>query len=471
MKKVFILLGGVVVILLIVLLLSAGCKTNPPIPSDKLSQKTLKFWGVWDDSEDVEGLIETFQSKYSNIKIEYRKLKPEEYEETLYRAWSAGEGPDIFMFHNTWTHDYQKYLYPAPESIQMAKFTVSAGALGKEERKVSLETYQLPQVSDIKKDFVDVVAKDVIIDEQIYGLPLSVDTLALYYNKDLLANANIFLPPTVWDEFKDVVPLLTKQDEQGNIIQAGTALGTSANIDRSVDLLSLLMLQNGTTMIDAISHRTAFADELKTDKSVPGQSALDFYTSFSSPSKVAYSWNETMADSLETFIHGQLAFMFGYSYHLKNIKQRDTRLNFDITPMIHINADGTDNNPFGLGKEKINYANYWVWGAYKDSSYPEEAWNFIRLAALDRTTNQNYLAQTNKPGALREILNAQKDDSEIGVFAEQALSAQSWYTGYDANSMGQFFTEMINNVTTGRMSSLEAIKLAAEQVNKTLSPR
>ena len=62
----------------------------------------------------------------------------------------------------------------------------------------------LGQVRDL---FVDVVSKDVILeDNKIYGLPLSVDTLAMFYNKDLLNNAGISEAPKYWNrEFLQTV--------------------------------------------------------------------------------------------------------------------------------------------------------------------------------------------------------------------------------------------------------------------------
>ncbi|MFH1598218.1 MAG: extracellular solute-binding protein [Patescibacteria group bacterium] len=470
MKKKLIIPLAIVVVLLGVLLMWTGCKRPETIPADKLAPKTLTFWGVWDDSEDFDAVIKDYEAEYGNIDIEYRKLKAEEYEDLLFRAWSAGEGPDIFMVHNSWMREYQTFLAPMPETTRMARFSLTKNLFGKEERQISMETITFPRVSDVKNMFVDVVSQDVVIEDQIYGLPLSVDTLALYYNRDLLSSENIFLPPTIWEEFsKEMVPQLTKQDEQGNIVQSGAALGTNNNIDRAVDVLALLMLQNGTLMINEARKDVAFANEVNDYNA--GLGALEFYTDFASPAKIAYSWNQSMPDALETFVQGQLAFMFGYSYHISSIEQRGTRLNYGIAPMLHINPDGTDKNPTGVGRKTINMANYWVLGVHTESDYPEESWSFINFIASQEEEAEKYLEKTSKPGALVQVLNTQKNDPVLEVFANQALSAQSWYTGYDAVATEGYFKDMIDSVILGRSTSLEAITLAAEQVEKTLSPK
>ncbi|MBU1148993.1 extracellular solute-binding protein [Patescibacteria group bacterium] len=478
MNKGIFILGAVVVIVLIGVLMWTGCKHPETIPSEKLTKKTLTFWGVWDDSEDFEEVIRDFHAEYSNITIEYRKLKAEEYEEALLRAWAAGEGPDIFMVHNSWVQEYQRFLAPMPESVDMARFSVTKNLFGKEEIKVALQSIDFPQAVEIDDYFVDVVADDAIIDNQVYGLPLSVDTLALYYNKDLLAAEGVVFPPTVWQEFASnadsLVPRLTKTDESGRIIQAGAAMGTSSNIDRSIDILSLLMMQNGTVMINEASNKVSFADEI--NKIVLGESALEYYTDFANPATEAYSWNDSMTDALELFIQGQLAFMFGYSYHLDSIEQRGARLNYDVAPMLHINPDGTDNNPNGVGSKAINYANYWLLGGYKESDYIDEAWIFIQTAAMGKDRDNKYIAskylnQTNKPAALLELVSLQQDDPLLGVFATQAISAASWYTGYDAVATEEYLGDMIDNVVSGKSTPLQAIRLAADQVQKTLSTK
>ena len=52
----------------------------------------------------------------------------------------------------------------------------------------------------IRDIFPDVVYSDVVKDNLIYGLPLSIDTLALFYNREHLNSAGIVAPPTTWQE-------------------------------------------------------------------------------------------------------------------------------------------------------------------------------------------------------------------------------------------------------------------------------
>src|SRR5690606_13880563 len=89
-------------------------------------------------------------------------------------------------------------------------------------------------------------ATDFVKDNRIYAIPLAVDLLALYYNKDLLGSAGISQPPATWPVLVQDTQKLTKVSQPGQFTVSGIALGTSANVNRAVDILNLLMLQNGT---------------------------------------------------------------------------------------------------------------------------------------------------------------------------------------------------------------------------------
>ena len=67
----------------------------------------------------------------------------------------------------------------------------------------------------------------------IFAMPLYSDTLALYYNKDLLSQAGIARPPRTWEELEIQVQTLTKIDEYGNITQSGISMGRSKKPWRS----------------------------------------------------------------------------------------------------------------------------------------------------------------------------------------------------------------------------------------------
>ncbi len=178
---------------------------------------------------------------------------------------------------------------------------------------------------------------------------MSVDSLALYYNKDMMGSAGIATPPKTWSELATDVQKIKRQDSHGYFLQSGVALGTNANVNRAVDILYLMMLQQGTMPYTGM--QPTFADPVQKNGNFtnPGVSALSFYTSFANPSSPNYNWNAQSDYSIDAFANGRAAFLYSYSYSRATILQKSPNLNFDVAGVPQPDL----NNP------SVNFANYW----------------------------------------------------------------------------------------------------------------
>src|SRR3989338_4029250 len=137
-------------------LLLSGCgfKSAPP----ETYQVKLEMWGIFDDSDAYTEVFNEYRRLNPYVgEIVYRKLPIETYKEDLLNALAAGNGPDIFMIRNAWRGAFEDKVIPAPDYLLTEK--------------------------QYRDAFVDVVAADFVKDGKIYAAPLSVDSLALYYNR------------------------------------------------------------------------------------------------------------------------------------------------------------------------------------------------------------------------------------------------------------------------------------------------
>lgn len=446
----------------LLLTLGAGCGGSDS--SARLEDVTLKYWRVFDNDDTFDEIIDAYTDLHPNVDIQYKKLRYDEYEDELIRALADGEGPDIFAVHNDAMETYKSLMMPMPASTTIT-YQEERGTIRKEVVTVEKTNTTLTKKA-LKDSFVDVVTDDVVLDyqpdpkveaeERIFGLPLSVDTMVLFYNKELLNAAGIAEPPTTWTEFQDAVEKLTVIDSTGQITQSGAAIGTSKNVERAVDILSVLMLQNGTDMTDERG-RVAFhtvPDDAPRD-TFPGLDAVSFYTEFADPTKKVYTWNDTFPDSFTAFANGQTAFFFGYSYHIAQLATSAPKLTYAIAPLPQI-ANGRE----------VNYANYWIEAVSKDTKYEDWAWDFIQFAA-DKENVDSYLAAAQKPTALRSLINGQLSDEQLGPFAEQLLTAESWYHGTDFAATEEALTQLIDTILSGTDDPEDAIEQAAKVVAQT----
>lgn len=449
--KKFTLKFLVLSVLFVLPLSGFGCKLTSSEVQQNMKPVTLEIWGVYMNSQDMREIISDYRASHPYVQINYKNFRPEEYETELLNALAEDRGPDIYLVHNTKVYEYRNKLLPLPDSVKVA-VVVEEGSI-KKEKKIVLQNKAGLTVGQLKKSFVDVVAQDVVFTnqqtkkEEIYGLPLSMDTLALYYNVDLLNRANLPEPPVTWMELQDMVPKLTKVDENDGIVQSAIALGLSDNIDNYFDILSALMLQNGTVFVTEYGQMVMdkLPAELQGKTDIPpAMSALDFYASFAKPYKVTYSWDKYMDKAVREFAAGNLAMFVGYQFHNEIIKGLSPKLNYQIAPLPQVNPE-----------YPVNYANYWVLGVSKKTKSADIAWDFVQFATQSSEAAK-YLKSSGKVTALKGLVKDQQTD-ELGVFANQVLTAKSWFHGSDYKAVEKIFKKMIDDAATDNYESISAL--------------
>ncbi|MFA6322213.1 MAG: extracellular solute-binding protein [Candidatus Buchananbacteria bacterium] len=447
-----------VLLLLFFCLITTGFRCNFITPAEEqaLQPVELTWWGVSDEPGNFDEMIADYRALHPHVSIAYRQIRWAEFETELLDALAEDRGPDIFTIKNTWLTKYLSKIEPMPATTKIAYQYIKTSLNIKEETVTEIRENPSITAAQLKNAFLDVVYNDVVRDNKIYGLPTWVDTLVMFYNRDLLNNAGIPLPPTTWLAMQQNVKALTYQDKNGNLIQSGTALGTASNIDYAADILSLLMMQNGAEMTNG--NQVTFGS-IPTNIDIkdynPGLEALRFYTDFANNEREVYTWNGTFPNSLDSFAQGRVAIIFGYNDDIAYLEsKRGGKLNYGIAAMPQIE-----------GRPTTNYANYWINTVSKKSKNINEAWDFLQFIAKSAEAKK-YLAKTNRPTALRSLVDEQKKNDQLQVFADQLLTAKSWYQGKNATAMEQSFKTMIDSVNQNTALK-EAIELGIQKIQQT----
>ncbi|MBP7811766.1 MAG: extracellular solute-binding protein [Candidatus Moranbacteria bacterium] len=426
----------------------------------------LEVWGVFDDSDAYTPLFQQYRGVNPFIdNITYRKFGEETYKKELLSALAAGNGPDIFAIRNSWMGEFQDKISPAPE-------------------------YQLNE-KEVRDHFVDVVAYDFVdpSDQKIYGLPLSVDSLALYYNRDIFNAAGITTPPKTWQELLIMAPKLTQIDQYGNIIQSALAFGTADNINRAPAILLGLMFAIGADLEDQYGRINFFRTEA-------AQKAFEYYMLFSDVRLSEYAWNPSMHYSIDAFYEGRLAMMVNYSWRYETLRQKNAKLNMAVAPF-----------PRFEGMVPQNYADYWTFVVAKnheilvmDSNAQKllpqdkeirnelrkhEAWQLLTYMTMPHPEGQltlrngltgnpavftlafdpaeKYLEQTRKPAARRDLIEKQRNDPVIGPFAVANLTAKN-FRQTDADAIEKIINDVIRSVNLGEISLKEGLSLMQQRI-------
>jgi len=440
-----------------VILTGFGCKGGSQKAKQAAQPVTLNWWLVGRSSTEIEPLLNDYKSVRPNVSVNIRQVRSEELSDLLTTALADQRAPDIVSLPNSWLRMWQHRLAPLPPTLTLPYLELS-GTIKKEPKWVLKEIESL-DFRTLRSRFVDVVVDDVYINNQIYGLPLSLDTLLVFYNVDLLSSAQFPLAPKTWTDFKEAVQRITRLDKQGRLLQNGAALGTADNIPYAFDILSALMLQNNTPMMSDNNSRVTFDQPVTIQGQTysPGMDALRFYTDFANPTKETYTWSADQPNAREAFASGRLGFIFGYWRDFATIKAMAPRVRLGVATFPQIEAS----------LQTAYYANYYVETVIKQSQHQNEAWDLIQFITTPAEAKK-YLAAAKLPTAQREFVTTQLNDIDLGVPATQVLTAKTWYRGYNITAAEKAFLTMIKQVITGTTFE-EAMSFAVRQINSTLN--
>lgn len=397
MKKIFSILCIVFLAISIV-----GCKKKTIIVKNP-DRITLNYYKLYENEEDMQPFFTEFQKKYPYVSINYRKFTDyDKFLETIVDEIAEGGGPDIISVPNTWVPQNYKKISPAPEDIAT------------------------PQV--FRDVFVDVAAKDNVLitedgTEKVYGIPLTVDTLSLYYNDNMFEQSipERGKPSATWTGLTTDSSILTLRNfETNSIKRSGIALGTGESIIRSPDIFYLLTLQNNLTLYNKDLRSAKFTNTEKVTD------VVKFISSFANPNSSNYSWNDALVNpdsiekELEAFVTGKTAMIFGYSHLYKDllnlilVKNRqgiETIKSSDIKIAESPQLTLTQEN-------KVTYAHYYTETVSRNSKHPREAW--LLLTSMSEKENlQKWYKKNFKPTSRRDLITEQRSNPIYGAFINQ----------------------------------------------------
>lgn len=416
-QTIFLAAGAALVVTLILVFIGV-------LPGGKRGEEkiSISVWVLDEDTEIWDPILIRFENSYPDINATLEEIAPGNYENELLNALAAGRGPDVFMFNSKWLIEHGDKIAPAPSN------------------KMTAETFSgfFPQVAE----------QDFVSEGRIYAMPLFVDTLALLYNRDIFDAKGVVFAPGTWKEFEEAVAKL-RTFENGKMGDKAAAIGgTSASVSNAVDLVGLLMLQNGSTIVNESFTRADFGRE--------GEAGLLQYTKFADPQSPLYTWDDSLGLSNEVFANGEVAMAFAYPSDVREIKDTNPFLDFEVSKMPQLDKS----NP-------VNFANYWGLAVRSGSSNLSAAWDFTIFASTDKASAENYIIETGHAPALRFSINNYLNNPDIGVFAGQALTARSWPQA-DDDQVDTIFNDMIKDVISDGVTVEAAISSARSALTELI---
>lgn len=389
----------------------------------------VEIWGTLPAIAFSSVLGQAAENDPSLRQVAYVQKDFATYESELTNALANGTGPDLFILRQDYVVRNAGKIVPFAADLTATQFR---GA------------------------FVD-AANQYISNVGILGLPIAVDPLVLFWNRDLLNSGGFARPPAYWDEVIDMAQKMTVTTDSGGIIKSGIALGEYSNVDNAKDILIALILQHGGSitandnsgqLVPALASRGGVSVEATED-------ALRFFTQFSNPSEKYYSWNRSMPDSRKSFVAGNLALYIGFESEGPIIQGMNPNLNFAVSPIPQVRDSG----------KVLNTARVYALAISRTGKNQTGADAIARFLASPEISPNLSVVFGMSP-ALRDVL-ARPSQGEEALFNRETLISRSW-ADPDPEKTAGIFRAMIERVSSGSLRLSEAIQRADQELGNIL---
>jgi len=391
---------------------------------------SVVIWGTA-PSVAISDVIEAagFEKK---VKVSYVQKNTATFDRDLTEALANGVGPDIVLLSEDLILRYQNRIQPIP--------------------------YATLPIDRFKALFIQ-EAELYLGNDGIAALPLTVDPMVMYWNRDLFSSAGIINPPTSWSQFIDeVVPKITMVDYGAKIKRSAIAFGEFDNVTHAKDIISLLILQAGNPIIlvGADGALEVVLEERFGYDVVPAQEALKYYTQFSDPSQDVYSWNRSLPLSESAFLSSDLAVYFGYASEYKEMKRKNPHLNFDVADMPQREVGA---------KQKITFGKMRGLSVLKATKNPNAA-----FAAVMLMSGPDFISTVSRlmgvPPARKDLLS-KKPEQENALFYQLALQSRAWLDPLPETTSA-IFRGMTEDILSKRANFADTIETAARKLENAL---
>ncbi len=391
--------------------------------------KEAVIWGV-DDPLIFESAIQDYQSQFKT-KVTYIEKDPHTFDRDLLEAIAGGISPQAIITSTDW--------------------------IAKNHDKIAIPKESIVSAEDVEAAFIDLAAAALIERKKkegkpdkktLWGLPLWVDPLVLFWNKDLFNESLVAVPPATWDDFVHTSNKIKKLGAGGAIIQSGAALGRARNIPLHKDILALLLLQQGTTLEDAFF-------ENSTEQSQLSLSVLGFYTNYGKPGTAAYTWHGMLPEPRELFIEGKLGMMLDHYSYKKELEDKNPHRAFDVSPA-----------PQTRGGKLAYVADMRAITVPKGAAEHDAAWTLARFL-VSQAELKKIISNGVMVAARRDLIAA---DSLPEILKKSILNAKSSFEKYPKENT-PIIKEMIENIADGQLFPSEAIAQARSHYRRLINEK
>lgn len=429
MSKFQIILTSIFVIFII-----AGVVAFATFKSDNTSTSLplITVWGTFPE-DTFNSLVANINiDRASQLSIDYIEIPSSDFRRQYIEELARGKGPDAILISQDELLGFSDKIIEIPNTVLTQR---------------DFQNTYIPQ------------ADLYITSTGARAIPFIVDPMVMYWNRTILTNAGIAKYPAYWDDFSNLITRINQKDQNSNIRRSAIAMGEFRNVNHARELLSTLFLQKGNpvTYNDGEGVASAIGDSQfsGTETSLP---ALAFYIQFSNPLGQYYSWNRSLPSSKNSFLSGSLATYFGFASEIGELREKNPNIDYDVAPMPQWKGKN--------GENRVTYGKMYGLSISRSTKDQNSVYQIIKI--LTSTEASSLLSKaTYLPSVRRDAVASGSTDPYMSIFLDSALISKGWLDN-SAQKSNTIFTELVEGVTSGKLSLYDALSQASDELNLSL---
>lgn len=339
--------------------------------ADDVTLKALFMQQAAYSDADVRNMTADFEKSHPGVKVDLEFVAYEALHDKIVASEGSGSsGYDVVLFDDMWPAEFSKNDFLKDVTALIPKET-SAGVFEGAWSTVSFEGKR-------------------------YGMPWILDTMYLFYNKDMLAKAGIAGPPKTWAELSDDAKILkAKKIVEFPIVWSWAQAEA--------------LVCNYTTLLSAYGG-SFYKDGKPVFDQDGGLQALQYMVQTVKDGTTNPKSREFVEDDVRRIIdNGDAAFALNWTYNYasaKDPKQSRAAGQIEVVPAPGVEGKSSFaamNGSMGLGVPT-------------NAAHPSEAWTYVQYITSQPV--QNTYAQLSLP-----IWRSSYDDPKVAAGQESLIAA------------------------------------------------
>jgi len=411
---------GAALVLALCAALAAGCGRRP-------DSGPLVCWGLGREGEVLQELVPEFERTHPGRHVRVQQFPWMAAQEKLLTAFEGESTPDLAQLGNTWIPEFA-----AVGALQPLDARVAASSVVRPENTFP-GIWQTNQVDGV-----------------LYGVPWYVDTRALFYRSDLLAEAGFAQAPRSWDEWRAAMVAVKAR--------GGARYGALLPVNEWAQPV-LLGVQKGAPLLREGGRRAGFAEPRF-------RAAFAFYVSLFRDGLAPTLVQSQVSNQYQQFAAGDFAFFVSGPWNLGEMRRRLPQLEgrWAVAPLPHPDA--------GAGVPGASLAGGSSLVLFRNSPRQDAAWELIEFLARPEQQLRLFAASGDLPAARAAWDDpALAGDAPLRVFRAQLQYVEPMPRVPEWERVATRVAEAAESAARGAVSIDEALSGLDADVDRLLDKR